>query len=155
MDRARKERLADEIFRSQPNMLASVLVLHQMTLPMKKMEFALEMLFVCFLAMRASRLAWPLITKDGQGRQMQRLVSSIELGEGLPPRLRDYSVKPLVDAHPEQALAARGWKRMTEWLKSVAPAESDRYVVLAVASLVGCIACVPLANQAGKSAEGR
>ena len=35
MDRAQKERLADEIFRMQPNMLGSILVLPRLGVPME------------------------------------------------------------------------------------------------------------------------
>ena len=51
MDRAQKERLADEIFRMQPNMLGSILVLPRLGVPMEKVEFAVGVLLVCFQAM--------------------------------------------------------------------------------------------------------
>jgi hypothetical protein len=62
--------LADEIFSSQPNMLVAVLVLRSLGVPAAKQEFALEMLFLCFQAMKESGLTWPLITEDEQENQM-------------------------------------------------------------------------------------
>jgi hypothetical protein len=59
-----KLRLADEIFAVQPNMLGSVLVLSRLGVSTKKLEFALETLFLCFQAMKESGLDWPLITED-------------------------------------------------------------------------------------------
>ena len=64
--------LADEIFLSQPNLLASVVVLRSLGVPAAKQAFALEMLFLCFQAMKESGLKWPLITEDEQENQMRR-----------------------------------------------------------------------------------
>ena len=58
MDMKQKEQLADEIFRSQPNMLGSVLVLNRLGVSLQKIEFALNILFVCYKAMKASGLTW-------------------------------------------------------------------------------------------------
>jgi hypothetical protein len=64
--------LTDEIFSAQPNMLAAVLVLRNLGVPAPKQEFALEMLFLCFQAMKESGLTWPLITEDEQEDQVRR-----------------------------------------------------------------------------------
>ena len=67
-----KLKLADEIFASQPNLLGSVLVLRNLGVSPAKQEFALEMLFLCFQAMKESGLMWPLIAEDEQENQMRR-----------------------------------------------------------------------------------
>ena len=61
--------LAEEIFSSQPNMLAAVLVLRTLGVPAAKQDFALEMPFLCFQAMKESGLTWPLITEEEQENQ--------------------------------------------------------------------------------------
>lgn len=67
-----KRKLADEIFASQPNLLGSVLVLPSLGVSLAKQEFALEMLLLCFQAMKESGLMWPLIAEDEQANQMRR-----------------------------------------------------------------------------------
>ena len=52
MDLRQKEALADELFGAQPHMFGSVLVLHRMGISPEKMEFALNLLFICFQAMK-------------------------------------------------------------------------------------------------------
>ena len=83
MDRQWKEQLADEIFRVQPNMLGSILVLPNLGVSMEKVEFALGVLLVCFQAMKDSGLAWPVITEAEQARQLARFVSITRLGEDI------------------------------------------------------------------------
>ena len=48
MDLRQKEALADELFRAQPSMFVSVLVLQRMGVSPEKMDFALNLLFICF-----------------------------------------------------------------------------------------------------------
>jgi hypothetical protein len=57
LDRTQKEALADELFRDQPHMFGSFLVQHQLGVSPEKMEFLLELLFVCFQAMKENP-AW-------------------------------------------------------------------------------------------------
>lgn len=66
MGTEQKLKLADEIFASEPNLLGSVLVLRNLGVSPSKQEFALEMLFLCFEAIKESGLIWPLIAEDEQ-----------------------------------------------------------------------------------------
>lgn len=68
MDIEQKQQLADEIFRVQPHMLASVVVQKQLGVSLEKMDFLFDLLFVCFQAMKESGLTWPLLTEDEQER---------------------------------------------------------------------------------------
>ena len=86
MDRPQKERLADEIFRMQPSMLGSILVLPRLGVPMEKVEFAVGVLLVCFQAMKESGLAWPVITEDEQERQLARFVAATICETGMRAR---------------------------------------------------------------------
>ncbi len=119
MDRAQKERLADEIFRMQPNMLGSILVLPRLGVPMEKVEFAVGVLLVCFQAMKESGLAWPVITEDEQERQLARFVAATRLGEDIAPSLRSRALRRYIAAHPEKGLAAT-WRaiRRSGWARS-------------------------------------
>jgi hypothetical protein len=52
--------LADVIFAKQPNLLASCLVQPRLGVGPQSVEFLLNILFVCFQAMKESGLDWPL-----------------------------------------------------------------------------------------------
>jgi hypothetical protein len=138
-------RLADEIFSSQPNLLGAVLALRGHGVPAAKQEFALEMLLLCFQAMKESGLTWPLITVIEQENQMQRHTALLRFYESFDGRFEQKnSIRDYVDAHPEPELLAWVMKQSKDWLLKSAPEESDKYVLLAVANLVNCIAYVPL-----------
>lgn len=151
MDREQKEALADELFRDQPNMLASVLVQHQMGVSPEKMEFLLELLFVCFQSMRESGLDWPLITEDEQDRQLARYVATVKFGEDLNEAMGDRAMRQYIEGHPEQELLAYVFVETRDWLFRIAPEESDKFVMLAAANLVNCIAFVPMPTSAPNS----
>lgn len=147
MGRAQKEALADELFRDQPNMLGSVLAQHQMGVSPEKMEFLLELLFVCFQAMRESSLDWPLITEDEQDRQLARYVATVKFGEDLNETLRDRAMHQYIEGHPEQELLAYVFVETKDWLLRIVLEESDKFVMLAAANFVNCIAFVPMPNS--------
>jgi hypothetical protein len=144
MDLRQKEALADELFLAQPNMFGSVLVLQRMGVSPEKMDFALNLLLICFQAMKETGLAWPLITEAEQDKQMARYVAAVRFGEDLPPAQSQRAMMQYLNAHPEKQLLAYVTTELTKWLGSVAPDESDTYVMLGCANLVNCIAFVPM-----------
>lgn len=147
LDRTQKEMLADELFRDQPHMFGSVLVQHRLGVSPEKMEFLLELLFVCFQAMKESGLAWPLITEDEQDRQLARYSAIVKFGDDLAPPLRELAMQQYIEAHPEKELLAYVTTETVNWLKRIAPEETDRFVMLAATNLVNCIGFVPIPNS--------
>ena len=139
-----KEALADELFRAQPNMFGSVLVLQRMDVSPEKMGFALNLLFICFQAMKEAGLTWPLITEAEQDKQMARYMAAVRFGEDLSPAQSERAMMQYLDAHPERPLLAYITTELAKWLGSVTPDESDKYVMLGCANLVNCIAFVPM-----------
>jgi len=144
MDRHQQEVLADEIFESQPNMLGSVLALSKMGVTAERMGFPVRMLLVCFQAMKESDVVWPMISEQEIRRQMERWISSVQMGDSLNSSLRLYATQVYVDAHPERDLLAYVTSGMAQWLSDVHQEESDRYVMMAVQNLVNCIAYVDI-----------
>jgi hypothetical protein len=143
--------LADEIFSSQPNMLAAVLVLRSLGVPAAKQEFALEMLFLCFQAMKESGLTWPLITEDEQENQMQRHTIILRFYASLEGKAeQNCSAQQYIDSHPEQDLLAWVITQSRERLLKSDPEESDKYVLQAVVDLVNCIAFVTMPVNASQ-----
>jgi len=144
MDMRRKALLADEIFREQPNLLASVLVLRQLGVSLQKIDFALEMLFVCFKAMKASGLVWPIVTEDDLDRQSRRFTAVVQFADDLNERLRDESMRQYLASHPEKLLLAYVQSESVKWLGRIVPEETDKYVMSATWNMVNCIAFVAL-----------
>lgn len=140
MDRTEREQLADEIFREQPHLFGSFLVQTKFGVAMEKMEFLLEILFVCFQTMKESGHRWPLITEDDLDRQMERFVATVKFGEELSENLKQESMRQFVVNHPEVELVAYVQMETTKWLARIVPAESDKYVMLAAWNMVNCIA---------------
>lgn len=89
MDLTQKEQLAGELFRAQPHVFASFLVQQQLGVSLAKRDFLLDILLVCFQAMKESGLSWPLITEDEQDRQMRRLVATVKFSANLRGSLRE------------------------------------------------------------------
>jgi len=147
MDIEQKQQLADEIFRVQPHLLASVVVQKRMGVSLEKMDFLFGLLFICFQAMKESGLTWPLITEDEQDRQLGRYVGSVKFGEDLGNSLRDQATRQYIENHPEKGLLAYVEVETANWLQRIVPEETDKYVMLAAANLVNCIAFVPLDAQ--------
>ncbi len=140
MSLAQKEQLVEVICRDQPAMLASVVVQKQMGVAIEKIEFLLELLLVCFLAMKESTLDWPAITEDDQDRQMRRYVATVKFGRDLGKSLQSQATKQYVLNHPEKPLLAFTVDRIVRWLVHIRAEETDKYVILAAINFVNCIA---------------
>jgi hypothetical protein len=144
MDNKHKEALVDEIHRAQPNMLASFLVQSQLGVSYEKMEFLLEILLICYQAMKQSKHVWPRITEDDQAREMARYVATIQFGEGLHKSVHRDLINQYIDQHPEPYLYAFAQNETNDWLQRISPEQSDTQVMLAAANFVNCIAFAKL-----------
>ena len=145
-----KEKICDEIFKAQPHLLGSVLTLHRLSVSLEKIDFALNILMVCFLAMKASGHTWHLVSQDEQEQQMARLAGSIKFGADLNEHLQYLASQQYIEAHDEKYLLAFVINECTSWLKTIQAVESDKYVLLAVINLVNCIAIRPTQNTQKK-----
>lgn len=155
MDMKQKEQLADEIFRAQPNLLGSVLVLRQLGVSLQKVEFALEILFVCFKAMQASGLTWPTISEDDLDRQSRRFTAITKFADGLNERLHEDSMQQYIASHPEKELLAYVQSESAKWLSCIVPEETDKHVMLAVWNMVNCLAFVVLPESRATTLQGQ
>jgi hypothetical protein len=144
MDAARKEQLVDQLFRVQPYVVASFLVQKQLGVSLEKMDFLVDMVLICFEAMKESGLTWPLITEDEQDRQMARFVATVQFRDDLRGSLRDRVLRQYIETHPEKDLLAFVQVETANWLKRVVPNESDKYVVMAAFNFANCIAFAPM-----------
>lgn len=143
MSQQDKERICDEIFKAQPHLLGSVLALHRLSVSLEKIDFALNILMVCFLAMKASGHTWHQVSLNDQDQQMACLAGSIKFGADLSEHLQSLASQQYIEAHHEKYLLAFVINECTSWLKTIQAVESDKYVLLAVINLVNCIAIRP------------
>lgn len=153
MSLVQKEALADEIYLSQPYLLASCLVQPKLGVKITDVEFLLNILLVCYQSMKESGLQWPLITEDEQERQMQRWVGAVDFSENVLSDIdSDNARKQYTSQHPEQPLLAFVLNETNQWLREIsernAAAESDKFVLMASVNLVNCIAGAPVRSAA-------
>ncbi|MET3124748.1 hypothetical protein AAKU67_004365 [Oxalobacteraceae bacterium GrIS 2.11] len=145
MTLAQKELLLDDMFRSQPTLLSACIVQHRMGIPLKKMEFLLELILICFQSMKESGLTWPLIDENQWERQLALLVANVKFTEGLNDELHKQSLQQYIDGHPEKMLFAFVMGELQPWLNQCGLTdENERYVMLSAITAVNCIANVPM-----------
>lgn len=142
---AQKTSLIDEIHVKQPNLLASCVVQAKFGADEQTIEFLLNILLTCYLAMAESGYEWPRITDVEQERQLQRMVGSVLFSEQLAdPTAADAARAQYIAAHPEPVLLALVINECNAWLADLsrrhAEKESDKFVLMASVNLVNCIA---------------
>ncbi len=142
MDFAKKEKLVDEIYIHQPNLLASVVVQKQLGVSLEKINFLIEILLVCYQSMKETGINWPVISIEEQDRQLSRYAASVEFTKGLSRELESKAILNYSENHPEQYLIAYVCGEMVNWLKCISSEESDKYVILTAMNIVNCIAHV-------------
>jgi hypothetical protein len=146
-----KERLADELFRTQPNMFGSALALQRMGVSPEKIEVALDLLFVCFQSMKQSGLHWPMITEADLDKQLGRYVATVRFGEDLSPAQRQRAMAQYLKTHPEKPLLAYVTDELNKWLTRIAPEDTDNYVMLVSMNFVNCVAFAPIPTAAKRN----
>jgi len=145
MDNEQKIQLADEIFVSQPNMLGSFHVLPKLGVPTKKIGLAFDTKLLCFQAMKESGLTWPVITEDDLERQSARTTAILKFYDSFSDEnLRKNSTQQFIDDHTEKELFAWVITMCKDWLQSISPEETDKYVIHVAVNLVNCVASVPM-----------
>ena len=144
MDNNKKEELVDEIYRKQPNLLASVLVQKKLGVSLEKMELLMDLLLICYQSMKQTEIHWPVISEDEQAHQMSRFVATVKFTEGLNDSNTRTVMETYIDHHPEKELLAFIYGELEKWLDGIDKEESDKYVVLSAVNLANCIAYVPI-----------
>jgi len=135
-----RERLADEVYARQPNLFASVIVLHRYGATHVQMDVVLNLLLVFHEAMKISGGSWPVVSEDVQERCLNRVSGRVCFTEGLSPQLQTQAVADAVESHPEKQLLAYVFGKFKESdLLGVEP-EAEKMLMLAALNLVECIA---------------
>ena len=145
-----RNRLADEVYSRQPNLFASVIVLHRYGATHVQMDVVLNMLLVFHQAMRISSSSnsnagsgasqWPVISEDVQERCLTRISARVRFIEGLSPALQDQAITDAIADHPEQLLLAYVFGKFGESDLLDVKTEAEKMLMLAALNLVECIA---------------
>jgi hypothetical protein len=148
MDLPQKTVIVDDIYLKQPNLLASCIVQRKFGADDQTIEFLLNLLLTCYVAMQESGFEWPLISETEQERELERTVGAILFSEELTnPAAANAARAQYVSTHPEQPLLALVTSECKAWLQDLAQRkaekESDKYVMMALVNLVNCIAHAP------------
>jgi hypothetical protein len=105
MSLPQKADLTDEIFAHQPNLLAAVLVQHRLGVSYAKMDILIDILLVCYRAMKETGLTWPLISEEDQEYQMTRSTAIIQSFEKLDADSQTQFTGQFIDEFPERGTA--------------------------------------------------
>jgi hypothetical protein len=156
MDMPQKTAIVDEIYLKQPNLLASCVVQRRLGADDQTVEFLLNMLLTCYVAMQESGFEWPLISETEQERELERTVGAILFSEEITdPAAANAARAQYLSTHPEQPLLALVTSECNAWLQDLAQRKaekkSDKYVMMASVNLVNCIAH----SAAHRGASGR
>lgn len=135
-----KENVCDAIFKEQPALLASVLVLPRMGVAAKYVDAILNALLVIHLALTGSDSRLKMITEYDQEQELKRFVETVKFSDGLDQHLMNESIKqyigyrkePLLMAYIISVLESTGIHADTE--------ESTKYALMVAFNLIGCIA---------------
>ena len=146
-----RDRLADEVYSRQPNLFASVIVLHRYGATHVQMDVVLNILLVFHEAMRISNSSgrsnaglgasqWPVISEDVQERCLTRISARVRFIEGLSPALQHQAITDAIADHPEQLLLAYVFGKFGESDLLDVKTEAEKMLMLAALNLVECIA---------------
>lgn len=152
MNNDERLRLVDEIHLQQPNLLASVLVHHQMGASLAQIEVLVNILLVAWLAMKTSGYRQPVISQDIQDQCMQRVTGMMLSIEGLPAHRVQRAVNRQIEQYREPHLLAFVYGRLKEHAILGLRTDVEKYLVLGAVNLVECIAAtaqVPASHSPG------
>jgi len=147
MSHDERVQLADEIYLKQPNLLASVVVQHQMGASLPQVEGLLTILLVAYQAMKMSGHHWPVISEDTQDICLQRLTGKVRFIEGLDAGSIQRALGQQIEQHSERYLLAFVFGQLREHDLLETPTEVEKYLVLGALNLVECIAATVDTND--------
>jgi hypothetical protein len=136
------ERLADEVFKAQPNLLSSVLVLSRYAVPAEHIDVALKVLFICYEAVRMANLTMRQITEGDQERCLSWIGGRARFIECLPAETAALAVQGQVGTHPEKYMLALAYGMLAEKGLAGATTEAEKYLLMATLNIAETIARV-------------
>jgi hypothetical protein len=151
MSADRKLKLVDEIFESQPNLLASVLALGVRKPVDERIDLVLQILLLCFESVRAAGIQLPTVSEEVQEVCLSRLVAQIRATEGLSPKRRSQIIERQLADHDEPFLLSLVLMELRENRLTGADSDEEKFLVLSALNLAASIARVMADASAGSS----
>ena len=140
MDVKEKERVCDTIYGTQPNLLASVLVLRSFGISMPTIEIVLNILIVLHLAIVESGQILATVPEDDQHRELSRYTASVKFAEGLDAASFMRSLEQTSAYRKERFLFAYILSTLMRSGIATQKEEKAKIPMLAAINLVNCIA---------------
>lgn len=143
MSQQEKVQCSDDLYLHQPNLLASILVLHRhFDASLQEIEPLLELLITTWQAMKFSGHQWPLITEQLQDDCLTKIIAKMQFSQDMPATLLEQAVGQHVSDHPEPYLLAFviDELRKQDWLQI--SSDTEKHLVLVAINLVECVAAV-------------
>ncbi len=140
MDLAQRAQLLDEIHAHQPNLLYSALALRRFGASYEQLEVVLNILLVCFEAMKLAGTERNVIDEALQERCLARITGKMRFLEGLPSGQMDEAVMASMADHPEIWLLAFVIDDLKTRELIRIRTDTEKFVVLAALNIVESIA---------------
>jgi len=140
-----KEQVIDKIYIEQPNLLASVIALHQMGNSLDKIDVLLNILLVTYMALNESGIRLVKISEDLQDKEMTRYVGAVKFTEGLTSSGIENSLQQYIASHKEKYLLAYVLNEMISSGFADLEYENSKYLIMAGVNIVNCISAAKLA----------
>lgn len=135
-----QESVADRIYLSQPNLLASALVLQRFGNSMEHIGEILKILIVLQLALEFKGVKIASVSEQEQDRELNRLVATIKFSEDLSAQLQSKSIQNYIEHHKEKYALAFAYNTMSTAGIFALKEENSKFLVMAGLNLVNCIA---------------
>jgi hypothetical protein len=132
--------IGDAVFASQPNLLASVVVLPRFGVSYEDLDVVLKILFVCHEAVVESGIKIPLISEADQERCLARLTGRMKFVENLNAPSVTQTVSDQVRDHPEPNLLAVAYSMLKDKELLHARTAMNKYLLLSSLNLVEVVA---------------
>ncbi|MBE0482738.1 MAG: hypothetical protein IBX52_04475 [Bacterioplanes sp.] len=140
MSLAEKEKLADELYQSQPNIFASVLIQNKLGTSYEDLDHLLNILFKCFVAVRIAGLEIPTISEEVQEICLARIVGKAQFIEGLSTEMADTATQDQVKNHKERNLLALVISELTGHKAHQVQSDADKLFILTALNIVETVA---------------
>ena len=144
MNLKEKEKQFDIIHKEQPNLLASILVLHKMGRTYEEMDVLFHILLVAHLALKTSDTPIEMISEDLQEQQLARYIGHVKFMDGLSENDRDRALSDYMESHDEMPLMAYVIKQMKVAGFPYKQDEDSKQLMLCGMNIVNCIAAAKI-----------
>lgn len=134
-----KELICDEIYKEQPNLLASILVQQKLGNSLQDVDVLLQILMVLHLYLKIAGIVIPIISEQEQEYQLGLLKSTILFSNGLEDRLVNDSVNQYISSHNEPLLVAYAIETMRNAGFFEKREKNTKHLMIAGLNLVACI----------------